>query len=178
MTIEELRALFDEIDDLEFADFCEFSAYTALRSGEIIRLTFADVDNPKGFLRISAKQKNRSETRIPINKHARSIIEKCRIRRHGQPTLFRFNTVSWISQKFRGYADNAGLSHCRFHDLRHTYGSHMAMMGKNPLTIKELMRHKSIASTMIYAKLSPEHLREESEDLDYGPMPVGTKKED
>jgi site-specific recombinase XerD len=54
----------------------------------------------------------------------------------------------------------------------------MAMKGKNPLTIKELMRHKSIASTMIYTKLSPEHLREESEDLDYGPMPVGTKKED
>ena len=179
LTVEELRALFGAIDDPEFADFCEFSAYTALRSGEIIRLTFVDdVDNPKGFLRISSKQKNRSETRIPINKHARSIIDRCRVRRQGQPTLFRFNTVSWVSQKFRGYADNAGLHHCRFHDLRHTYGSHMAIMGKNPLTIKELMRHKSIASTMIYAKLSPEHLREESEGLDYGPMPVGTKKED
>lgn len=170
--------MFGAIDDLEFADFCEFSAYTALRSGEIIRLTLADVDNPKGFLRISSKQKNRSENRIPINKHARSIINKCKVRRQKQPTLFRFNTVSWVSQKFRGYADNAGLHHCRFHDLRHTYGSHMAIMGKNPLTIKELMRHKSIASTMIYAKLSPEHLREESEGLDYGPMPVGKKKED
>ena len=41
----------------------------------------------------------------------------------------------------------------------------MAMQGKNPLTIKELMRHKSITSTMIYAKLSPEHLKEESEDF-------------
>ena len=93
-------------------------------------------------------------------------------------TLFRFNTVSWVSQKFREYADEAGLHHCRFHDLRHTYGSHMAMQGKNPITIKELMRHKSITSTMIYAKLSPEHLKEESEDLDYGPMPVGKKKKD
>jgi site-specific recombinase XerD len=54
----------------------------------------------------------------------------------------------------------------------------MAMQGKNPITIKELMRHKSITSTMIYAKLSPEHLKEESEDLDYGPMPVGKKKKD
>jgi integrase len=93
----------------------------------------------------------------------------------GHPTLFRFNTVSWISQKFREYADGAGLQHCRFHDLRHTYGSHMAMKGKNLLTIKELMRHKSLTSTMIYAKLSPEHLKEASEDLDYGPMPVGKK---
>jgi hypothetical protein len=28
---------------------------------------------------------------------------------------------------------------------------------------------------MIYAKLSPEHLKEASEDLDYGPIPVGKK---
>ena len=60
-------------------------------------------------------------------------------------TLFRFNTVSWISQKFREYADEVELKHRRFHDLRHTYGSHMAMKGKNPFTIKELMRHKSLA---------------------------------
>ena len=53
----------------------------------------------------------------------------------------------------------------------------MAMKGKDLLTIKELMRHKSVASTMIYAKLSPEHLKDASEDLDYGPMPVA-KKED
>jgi len=179
LTIEKLRALFGTIDDLEFADFCEFSVYTALRSGEIIRLTFVDdVDNPKGFLRISSKQKNRSETRIPINKHARSIIDSCRARRQGELTLFRFNTVSWISQKFREYADKAGLHNCRFHDLRHTFGSHMAMKGKNPLAIKELMRHKSMVSTLIYTKLSPEHLKEVSEDLDYGPMPIGTKKED
>jgi integrase len=178
LTIEELRKLFETIDDLEFADFCEFSAYSALRSGEIIRLTIIDVDNPKGFLRITSEQKNKSETRIPINKHMRAIINRCKVRRKGTPTLFRFNTVSWISQKFREYADKAGLKHCRFHDLRHTYGSHMAMKGKNLLTIKELMRHKSMVSTMIYAKLSPEHLKEESEDLDYGPMPVGTKKED
>jgi integrase len=97
-------------------------------------------------------------------------------RRKAHPTLFRFNTVSWISQKFRKYADKVGLEHRRFHDLRHTYGSHMAIKGKNPLTIKELMRHKSLASTMIYAKLSPEHLKEASEDLDYGPMPVAQKK--
>jgi integrase len=177
LKVEELRILFETIKDKEFADFCDFSAYSALRSGEIIRLQFDDVDNPKGFLRITSEQKNRSETRIPINKHMRGIIDRCKARRKTYPTLFRFNTVSWISQRFREYADKAGLNHCRFHDLRHTYGSHMAMKGKDLLTIKELMRHKSVASTMIYARLSPEHLKDASEDLDYGPMPVA-KKED
>jgi integrase len=174
---KEIQDLFDVIDDREFADFCELSAYTGLRSGEILRLTFQDVDNPEGFLRIDSKQKNRSESRIPINKHARSIIGRCISRRKGESTLFRFKTVSWVSQKFRIYADKAGLNNCRFHDLRHTFGSHLAIKGKDLLTIKELMRHKSIASTMIYAKLSPEYLKDASEDLDYGPMPVGKKKD-
>lgn len=177
LTIKDLQKLFAVITDLEFADFCEFSAYSALRISEIIRLAPSDVDNPEGFLRVSEEQKNKTEYRIPINKHMRAIIDRCLSRRKGKPTLFRFKKRSWPSQKFKKCVRKAGLKDSyRFHDLRHTYGSHMAMRGKNVLTIKELMRHKDISSTMKYAKLSPEHLKEASEDLSYGPMPVA--KED
>lgn len=176
LPVEDLQQLFAVITDLEFADFCELSAYSALRISELLRLTPADVDNPKGFLRISEEQKNKTEARIPINKHMRAVIDRCLARRKGQPTLFRFNTRHWATQKFKGYVRKTGLKDdYRFHDLRHTYGSHMAMRGKDLLTIKELMRHKSIDSTMKYAKLSPEHLKEASEDLNYGPMPVAKK---
>ena len=43
-------------------------------------------------------------------------------------------------------------------------------------TIQDLMRHASMSSTMIYTKLSPEHLRKASESIDYGPL--GAKKMD
>jgi integrase len=170
-SIPELQTLIGKMaDDQEFADFCLFSAYTGLRSGEIIRLRGKDVDNPKGFLRVSSAQKNRQESRIPINVHARGIID----RRNPTPLkkLFRFNTVTWVSQLFREYAIKAGLEHRRFHDLRHTFASHLAMNGKDLKSIQELMRHKSIASTMVYAKVSPDHLKEVSDSLNYGPMPV------
>jgi site-specific recombinase XerD len=49
------------------------------------------------------------------------------------------------------------------------------MSGKHLKVIQELMRHKDIASTMVYAKVSPDYLKEASEDLNYGPMPVGKK---
>ncbi len=174
--VEDLRILFAAITDLEFADFCEFSAYSALRISEIIRLAPSDVDNPEGFLRVSEEQKNKTEFRIPINKNMRAIIDRCLLRRKGKSTLFRFKKRSWPSQKFKKCVRKAGLKDSyRFHDLRHTYGSHMAMGGKDVLTIKELMRHKDISSTMKYAKLSPEHLKEASEDLNYGPMPVAKK---
>ena len=175
--IEDLRKLFAVITDSEFADFCELSLYSGLRASEELRLAPTDVDNPKDFLRVSEEQKNKTESRIPINKHMRAVIDRCLSRRKGEPTLFRFKTRHWITQKFKGYIRKAGLKdEYRFHDLRHTYGSHMAMRGKDLLTIKELMRHKSIDSTMKYAKLSPEHLKKASEDLNYGPMPVAKKK--
>ena len=100
-TIEDLQKLFAVIADLEFADFCEFSAYSALRISEIMRLAPSDVDNPEGFLRISEEQKNRTEVRIPINKHMRAIIERCLSRRKGKSTLFQFKKRSWPSQKFK-----------------------------------------------------------------------------
>ena len=173
LTKDALTSLMEVIDDLEFADFCMLSAYTGLRSGELLRLS--PIDNPKDFLRISTKQKNKKEARIPINSHARAIINRCLKRRKGALTLFRFNTLTWISQKFKKYAREAGLKEARFYDLRHTFGSHLVMSGKHLKVIQELMRHKDIASTMVYAKVSPDYLKEASEDLNYGPMPVGKK---
>jgi len=163
-------SLIGKIEDAEFADCCLFSAYTGLRSGEIIRLKWDDVDSPEGFLTISPKQKNKKESWIPINANSRTILERCKKRGGKKP--FRFQTRQWISKKFKNAARKAGLPHFRFHDLRHTYGSHLAMSGENEVAIQKLMRHKSMASTLIYTKISPEYLRQASEKVNYGPMPV------
>lgn len=172
LSIEQLRALITAIDDPEFADFCLFSAYTGLRSGEIIRLVWSDVDNPSGSLRISPIQKNREDNRIPINEHARAILERRGLSQKKIGKVFRFGCLTWVSQKGKAALRKAGLPDARFHDLRHTFGSHLAMGGESLITIQGLMRHQSISSTMVYAKVSPEHLRKASEKLNYGPMPV------
>ena len=170
LTNSQLMKIIEKTDDEEYADCCLFSAYTGLRSGEIIRLFWDDVDNPYGFLRISPKQKNKKEAWIPINTNARSILKRCRQRGHRQP--FRFKTRQTLSKRFKVAARAADLGRFRFHDLRHTFGSHLAMKGENQVTIQQLMRHKSMSSTMIYTKISPEHLRKASEKINYGPMPV------
>lgn len=164
LTIEQLSALFEAIDNQEFSDFCLFCCYTGLRSGEICRLNWDDIDNPPGFIRIKSEQKNRKEDRIPIHEQARIILEK---RRKDSGGVFIYNSVDHISHKFKDYAVKAGLEKARFHDLRHTYASHLAMAGEDLKSIQELMRHRSIASTMVYAKVSPDHLREVNSRLSY-----------
>lgn len=165
LTGEQLASFLAVIDDPEFADFCLFAALTGLRSGEIIRLTWSDIDNPAGFMRISPKQKNKTEYRIPINSDAREILNRY-LRQLGP--VFRFKCLTWISQKFKKYAMAAGLGGHRFHDLRHAFGTQMVKAGVDIITLQKLMRHKSINSTLVYSKVLPEHLIEASNKIDYG----------
>jgi len=45
----------------------------------------------------------------------------------------------------------------RFHDLRHTFASHLIMAGVDLVTVKELLGHKTINITNRYTHLAQEH---------------------
>lgn len=49
------------------------------------------------------------------------------------------------------------------HVLRHTFASHFMMAGGNILTLQKILGHQSLAMTMRYAHLAPDHLKEAKE---------------
>jgi site-specific recombinase XerD len=51
-----------------------------------------------------------------------------------------------------------GLSHIRFHDLRHTFVTIMLDKGVPIIDVKYLARHTAIATTQQYAHKTPGHL--------------------
>lgn len=46
----------------------------------------------------------------------------------------------------------------RFHHLRHTYTSHFVMNGGSIYTLQQLLGHREIETTMIYAHLDKEFM--------------------
>lgn len=64
---------------------------------------------------------------------------------------------------FREGVEKAGQSLPRgqlTHVLRHTFASHFIMNGGNILVLQKILGHSSLAMTMRYAHLAPEHLQE------------------
>lgn len=55
---------------------------------------------------------------------------------------------SVITHNFHKMTARAGISDCRFHDLRHTFASLMLMRGAKPKVISEALGHASVAFTM------------------------------
>jgi len=78
--------------------------------------------------------------------------------------------MSWtpdgITSAVRRVSRRIGLPAIGPHTLRHTFASRLVMAGVDLPTVQQLMGHKSIAMTMRYAHLSPDHKRAAMELLE------------
>ena len=55
--------------------------------------------------------------------------------------------------------ERAGIANFRFHDLRHSAASYLAMNGASLAEIAEVLGHKTLAMVKRYAHLSEAHTR-------------------
>jgi site-specific recombinase XerD len=81
-----------------------------------------------------------------------------------------------VKRSFKSTCRKAGITDFRFHDLRHTFASHLVMNGNTVRTVQDLLGHKDIRMTIRYSHLSREHLQAAVNTLDTR-LKVGTKRE-
>jgi site-specific recombinase XerD len=79
-----------------------------------------------------------------------------------------------VKHSFTSACRKAGITDFRFHDLRHTYASHLAMRGVHIRALQELLGHKTLIMTQRYSHLAPERLQNAVKLLD---AVIGEKRE-
>ena len=154
---------------------------TGLRLGEIIALKWDAIDFDNQVIRVSrtwcGKERRIKETTkgnkiryIGINGTiqdglralAGTIKDRNRMVFYPAENMLH-NHNAFSRQALQKNAKQAGVKIIRFHDLRHTFGSHYMMNGGNIYDLKEILGHSDIKTTMRYAHLSPNHLKQKME---------------
>lgn len=137
-----------------------------MRRGEIFNLCWHDVDFDRGIVRVD-ESKNGEGRHIPMSGELRSVLHGMSSRRLGG---FVFPSPASVRESLEGQRRlvdvktsyqrairSAGIDDFRFHDLRHTFASHLVMNGADLNTVRELLGHKSLKMTLRYAHLSLTH---------------------
>jgi len=130
---------------------------TDMRKEEILSLRWKDLDYRIRTISI-LDTKNGESRELPMNDIVyRTLLA---VKKTDSPWVFckkngeRYGNVR---KAFEGARKRAGIVDFRFHDLRHTFASHLVMAGVDLKTVQELLGHKSFEMTLRYAHLSPDH---------------------
>jgi len=144
--------------------------HTGARRSEILGLRWDQVDLRHGFILFEgAMAKNGERREIPISETLRAALNSI-VRRVDLPFVF-YNPdtdkpLQELKKSFATAMKIAKISDFRFHDLRHTFASHLAMSGVELITIMKLLGHKDIKMTLRYAHLAPAQTKKAVNILD------------
>jgi integrase len=168
LTDDEEQRLMKALPDDESRDRITVLLHTGFRRSEFLGLRWRDVDFKAGVLTIP-RSKNGESRHVPMTSMVRSILSR-RPRPLDATALVFPNSegnrdLRWTRKTIPKALRAGQVTGFRFHDLRHTFASRLAMEGVELMAIRELMGHKSMAMTLRYSHLSPGHRRAAIERL-------------
>jgi integrase len=135
---------------------------TGMRQGEIMNLTWGDVDLNQGRA-ILHETKNGERRAVAITGHALEVLrELAKVRRIDCSLLFpaklqKVQKPMDLRTPWETAVKKAEILDFKFHDLRHSAASYLAMNGASLAEIAEVLGHKTLQMVKRYAHLSEGH---------------------
>jgi len=175
---DELQQLFEAAKGTELEVGIMILVCLGIRRGELMALTWADIDFDKKLVNIdksTVKVKSQGEvTKDPKSKSGRRVIEAPDVlidflrrervsyweRKMQQGAKYQDNnlvicqsngqpyTVDYYTHKFKRLLAVNGLKKIRLHDLRHSHATYMLRLGVNVKAMQKRMGHSTFSTTM------------------------------
>jgi len=175
LTEEQCRQLIGASDDFLRPIFFTF-LNTGLRKSELENLEWVDIDFDRRKLMIRVKDDwtpKTNEREIPINDGLFKVLQEQKIKANGSRYVFPDEDGGIIYKnrllkRFKTLAKQLSFGEVdTVHALRHTFASHLVMKGVDLATVKQLMGHSDIDTTMIYSHLTNKHVEDAVQKLDF-----------
>ena len=142
------------------------SLNTGVRWGTLVTLRWRNIDLVHGTMYIEAGgTKSETAQTLPLNSAALDALKKWRDEApEAAPVSLVFPAPMGgmfynVNKAWYRLLADSGLGHLRWHDLRHTFASQLVIAGIPLNTVRELLGHKNIKTTLRYAHLAPQGLR-------------------
>lgn len=165
-TKEESALLIDKATDPEERALLMFAIHTGARQGEQLGLSWGDIDwqnNLVVFRRALIEgevgpTKSGKVRKVPLTASFRAALKAIRHLRSERVFVQSDGKSfsSWqLHDRLKRACRRAGLRRIRWHDLRHSFGSQLAIAGVPLRQVQAWMGHSTIQMTMRYAHLAP-----------------------
>lgn len=131
-----------------------FSCLTGLRWSDIYKLVWSEIrhDEDSQWHIVFKQQKTKNFDKLQILEKARQLLGPA-----GKPDTRVFKGLKyngWNNYIIKEWMTAAGVTkHITFHCARHTFATLLLTMGEDLSTIRDLLGHKDIKTTAIYAKV-------------------------
>ncbi len=142
---------------------------TGARKNEIVFLKWKNIDLERQVITI-IETKNGEIRSVPLQGHAYELVKQLSMHSNMNPNDYLFPSSQTedpidIRSSWETALKKAGIDNFRFHDLRHTTASYLAMNGASLNEIAEILGHKTLAMVMRYAHLSEGHTKRIVSDM-------------
>jgi len=152
----ELRLLFKAPPLLKHRIVLSLIYSAGLRSQEVINLKISDIDFERKTIHIR-QSKYKKDRVVPLSEYIKKGLKKYLAAEN--PHIWLFNgkeadgrySVKGLSWVMREALKKSGINKdVNLHSLRHSYATHLIEQGVNIVTVRDLLGHAEIATTMIY----------------------------
>lgn len=169
---KELVRLFEATHNLKHRMMLMITYAAGLRISETTNLKLSHIDSDRMQIRVE-QGKGRKDRYTLLSAPLLPALR--RYYRHYRPLKYLFEgnkpglplATESIRKVFRAAKELAGIKkQATVHTLRHCFATHLMENGVDLLTIRQLMGHRSIKTTMRYVRIRHEHIQTVVSPLD------------